>query len=325
MIRSVARVAGWLMLVAALAPAPCALAQQAARQARIGVLVQEPHPALDSLREGLRELGHVEGQTLRIDYRWGEGRYDRYPALAAELVALGVDAIVAWGSPATLAAKQATTTIPIIVIMGDPIGVGAVTSLARPGGNVTGLSTMNVELEEKRLELLKDLVPRLARVAVVMNPTNPYADVAIEHVRRAAAAMRLTLETHAAADAEGLDPMFDALRRSKPDAVLVFADTLLLRRRSAMVNVMAESRLPAIYAYREYVEVGGLISYATDFPDLFRRAASYVDKVLTGAKPGDLPIQQPAKFRLSINLRTADVLGLKVPPDLLDRADEVIE
>jgi putative tryptophan/tyrosine transport system substrate-binding protein len=270
-------------------------------------------------------LGYIEKQSLHFEYRFAEGRAERYPALAAELVRLSADAMVAWGTPASLAAKQATSVVPIVMISGDPIAVGLVPGLAHPGANVTGLSTLAADLEGKRIELLKELVANLARVVVLSNPTNPFCIVAVESARAAATALHFDLEVVEAAKERDLDRAFLTLRRQRPDAVLTVADPFLTSQRTRVAAFMIENRLPSMYTYREDVLAGGLISYATNYYDIFRRAAILTDKILKGAKPADLPIQQPTKFELVINLNTAKVLGLEIPPMLLARADEVIE
>jgi putative ABC transport system substrate-binding protein len=302
-----------------------ATAQRSTEVRRVGVLANEPWPPLEGLRDGMRGLGYVEKQGLQFEYRFADGRAERYPALAAELVRLPADAIVAWGTPASLAAKQATGTVPIVMISGDPIAVGLVPGLAHPGANVTGLSTLAADLEGKRIELLKELLASLARVAVLSNPTNPFCVVAVERARVAAQVLHLDLEVVEIAEERGLDHAFVKLSRQRPDAVLTVADPLLTSQRTRIAPFMIENRLPSMYTYREDVLAGGLISYATNYYDIFRRAASLTDKVLKGAKPADLPIQQPIKFELIINLKTAKALGLDVPPTLLARADEVIE
>jgi len=302
-----------------------ATAQRSTEVRRVGVLANEPWPPLEGLRDGMRGLGYVEKQGLQFEYRFADGRAERYPALAAELVRLPADAIVAWGTPASLAAKQATGTVPIVMISGDPIAVGLVPGLAHPGANVTGLSTLAADLKGKRIELLKELLASLARVAVLSNPTNPFCVVAVERARVAAQVLHLDLEVVEIAEERGLDHAFVKLSRQRPDAVLTVADPLLTSQRTRIAPFMIENRLPSMYTYREDVLAGGLISYATNYYDIFRRAASLTDKVLKGAKPADLPIQQPIKFELIINLKTAKALGLDVPPTLLARADEVIE
>jgi putative ABC transport system substrate-binding protein len=314
------------LLGGAVIAAPLAATAQRSTEVRsVGVLANEPWPPLEGLRDGMRGLGYVEKQGLQFEYRFAEGRAERYPALAAELVRLPADAIVAWGTPASLAAKQATSTLPIVMISGDPIAVGLVPGLAHPGANVTGLSTLAADLEGKRIELLKELLASLARVAVLSNPTNPFCVVAVERARVAAQALHLDVEVIEAEGERGLDNAFVKLSRQRPDAVLTVADPFLTSQRTRIATFMIENRLPSMYTYREDVLAGGLISYATNYYDIFRRAAILTDKVLKGAKPADLPIQQPIKFELIINLKTAKALGIEFPPMLLARADEVIE
>ena len=302
-----------------------AIAQGSAEVRRVGVLANEPWPPLEGLRDGMRGLGYIEKQGVHFEYRFAEGRAERYPALAAELVRLPADAIVAWGTPASLAAKQATGTVPIIMISGDPIAVGLVSGLANPGANVTGLSTLAADLEGKRIELLKELLATLGRIAVLSNPTNPFCIVAVERARVAATALHLDLEVVEAAEERDLDSAFLTLSRQRPDAVLTVADPFLTSQRTRIAAFMVGSRFPSMYTYREDVLAGGLIGYATNYYDIFRRAAMLTDKILKGAKPADLPIQQPTKFELVINLKTAKALRLDVPATVLARADEVIE
>ena len=278
-------------------------------------------PPLDGLREGLRDLGYVEGESLRLEYRWAEGRYDRYPDLAAELVALPVDAIVTVTTPAALAAQRTTSRIPIIMAaIGDAISTGLVSNLAHPGGNITGFSSLAPDLGVKRVEFLKDLVPTLSRLAVLSNTTNPYAALELERVQPAAVALEIRLQVVSASDDDQLSALLETVRRQSFDGVLVINDQFLLSRRDRIVSFMAETRLPAVYGYREFVDIGGLA-----YRSQFRQAAGYIDKVLHGAKPGDLPVQQPTKFELVINLKTANALGLAVQPAILGRVDEVIE
>ena len=302
-----------------------ARAEQGQRGRLIGVLANEPWPPLEGLRDGMRALGYIDERALHLEYRFAKGRAERYPALAAELVRLPADAIVAWGTPASLAAKQATGTVPIVMISGDPIAVGLVPGLAHPGANVTGLSTLAADLEGKRIELLKELLANLARVAVLSNPTNPFCTVAVQNARAAAMALHLDVEVVEAAQERDLDRAFLTLSRQRPDAILTVADPFLTSQRTRLAAFMIENRFPSIYTYREDILAGGLISYATNYYDVFRRAAMLTDKILKGAKPAELPIQQPTKFELIINLKTAKALGLVVPAMLLARADEVIE
>jgi putative tryptophan/tyrosine transport system substrate-binding protein len=306
-------------------------AQQAGRVYRI-VYLGNSSAALeadlvDAFRQGLRNLNYVEGQNIVIAYRWAEGRTDRFPALVAEAVGLKADVILTSGTPATLAAKDGTRTIPIVIAaMGDPIAAGVVPSLARPGGNITGLASMSPEIDGKRLELLKELVPRLSRIAVLWNPTNPNNVARINHIQAAAKTLRLTLDPLVGAgDGQDLDKGFGAIVSGGAEALVVESDRALLAHRAQIVDFAARRRLPALYPYREFVQAGGLVSYAPSYPAMFRRAATYVDKILKGTKPAELPVQQPTEFELVINLITARALGMTIPQSLLLRADQVIE
>jgi ABC-type uncharacterized transport system substrate-binding protein len=302
-------------------------AQRAGKVVTIGILAIEPFPPIDSFRQRLQELGYIEGKNVSFESRYAEGRNQRFRELAEELVATRVDVILTWGTPALLAAKQATKTIPIVMgAIGDPIASGAVSSLARPGGNVTGLSSQASELEGKRLELLKELVPNLSHIAVLVNPTNrAYTTPALQHARLVAETLKVTLGVHEAYDAATLDTELDSLNRERPRALLVFADQFMVNQRRRLAQFALKNALPSAYAFKEHADAGGLLVYATNYHDLFRRAANYVDKILKGAKPGDLPIEQPTKFELVINLKTAKALGLTIPQSLLQRADEVIQ
>jgi putative ABC transport system substrate-binding protein len=284
-------------------------------------------PLLDAFRQGLRELGWVEGQNIVIDYRFAEGRFDRLPDLAVELVQLKVDIIVAQPTPAAAAAKNATKTIPIVMIsVGDPVGLGLIASLARPGGNVTGSSySVGLEITGKLLELLKETVPKARRVAILSNPANPAHPLAIREVSVAARSLGVQLQLLEARGPNEFDGAFAAMAKERVGALLVVADGLFILHRARLADLAARSRLPAIYGYREHVEVGGLMSYGSSTRDLYRRSATFVDKILKGAKPADLPVEQPTKFELVINLQTAKALGLTIPPSLLGRADEVIQ
>jgi putative tryptophan/tyrosine transport system substrate-binding protein len=282
---------------------------------------------VDAFVQSLRELGHVDGENVAIEYRWAEGQDNRLPNLAAELVRLGPDVIVTTGTPGTIAAKQATSTIPIVFASsGSPIAAGLVASLARPGGNVTGFTLSGAELEGKRVQLLKETVPGLSRLAVVWNPANPPSFEFYQFTKAAAAALGLTLQP--IVEVRQIDDFKDAFSTivsGKPDAMTVLPDRFLLAHRNEVVSFAANNQLPAVYPYRAYVVAGGLMSYAPNDIDQFRRTAVYVDKVLKGAKPADLPVQEPIKFELVINLRTARALALTVPEKLLVGADEVIE
>ena len=314
------------LLAAVTMPAFAARAQKGDQMRRIGILVEGPLKPFDAFRQRLRELGWSEEQNVGFAYRWAEGDDTRYPALAAELIALKVDVIVTWGLPAALAAKEATGTVPIVMgAIGTTLDNALVPNLAHPGGNITGFSSLNFEITGKHVELLKDLIPGIGRVAVLSNSTNPGTAVAIRYAEAAAKTIGLTLDNVQIGEASDLETALPALGRTRSDAALVLADTLLLAQRQRIVEFMMANRLPAIYAYREFAKAGGLISYSPDFDDLFRQAAAYVDKILRGANPGDLPVQQAAKFKMVVNLKTAEALGLTVPSLILAQADEVIE
>ena len=302
-----------------------ALAQTPSRLWKIGVLANEPWPPLEGLRDGLRDLGYVEGKTHLFVYRFAQGQAERFPALASELVNLPVDVIVSWGTPASLAAHQATDTIPIVMSAGDPIGAGIVAGLARPGRNVTGMSVQMAEQEGKRLELLNKLLPNISRVAILSNPSNPYCAIAVGEARRGATALNLQFDLMEASDARSLEAAFLTLSRIRPDAVLVVADPFLAGERVRIADEMIKNKLPSVYSYHEHVRAGGLMTYTTNYYDVFRRQGLFIDKIFKCAKPGDLPVQQPTKFDLVINLKTAMALGLEIPPPLLALADEVIE
>jgi putative ABC transport system substrate-binding protein len=303
-----------------------ARAQQRVRNVRIGVLGTSPLPPLQRLFRKLPEYGYVEGRNLRLEMRFAEGRDDRYPALAAELVALPVDVIVTWGTPAALAAKQATTTIPIVMgSIADPVSVGVVSNLARPEGNITGFSSQNVDLEVKRLELLKELLPQLARVGILGNAANPFLDVVLKKLRPTADQMRIALELVEVYNSDQIEGALVRLDQARPDAVLVPSDNLLLTKRREIAAALARSKLPAAYAIREFATAGGLIVHGANLGVLFEHAAGYVDRILKGTRPADLPVQLATEFELIINLKAAAALGLTIPPTLLGRADEVID
>jgi putative ABC transport system substrate-binding protein len=304
-------------------------AQQPAKVPRIGFLTT-PSPTaaayyLEAFREGLRELGYVEGKTIAIEYRFAEGRPERLPALAAELVRLKVDVIVTGGPPAPEDAKQATSTIPIVfAVAGDPVGEGLVASLARPGGNVTGLASIAAEVVGKQLELLKEVVPKISRVAVLLNPSHSAHPLMSRQAEGAARALGMQLHILQAGPAE-IDAAFAAMRSQGVGGVLVLRGSLFLAQRRQIAALAAKNGLPAVYGTREEAEAGGLMAYGASLPLLYRRAATYVDKILKGAKPADLPVEQPTKFELIINLKTARALGLTIPQSLLGRADAVIQ
>jgi len=321
-----------VILACSLLAAPCTPdAQPAGHAHHIGVLSSRTplaaHIYVEALQQGLRALGYVEGQNMAIAYRYAEGEAKRLPVLAAELVRLQVDVIVAWGAQAISAAQHATRTIPIVMAgTADPVAAGFVASLARPGGNITGLSDLSVELPGKRLELLKETVPQSARIAVLTDPAAPYHAAKMSSLRVAAQALGVHLHVVEVRRVDELDSAFAALLQVGTDALFVMeGDPLLLALSGRTVELAARHRLPAMYERKETVAAGGLISYGSNIPETSYRAAAYVDKILKGATPADLPVEQPTKFELVINLKAAKALGLTMPPSLLFLADEVIQ
>jgi len=319
----------FIALVGAAAVWPLAAkAQQPTKTYRIGML-ETVSPALntaelEAFRRGLRELGYVEGQTYKIEYRFADGQAERFPELADELVRLGVDLIVTRGTPATIAAKTATRKIPVVMAsVGEPLLI--VDSLARPGGNVTGLSAFVTVMTSKRLELTRELVPRLSRIGLFHNMGNPVAPPQWEETKTAAQSWGIDAELLDVRSDEDIGHAFDRAKERHVDALLVGLDGLIQAHRQTIASLATQNRLPAVYSGREFIEAGGLLSYAVSYPDLYRRATIYVDKIFKGVKPADLPVEQPTKFELIINLRAAKTLGLTIPPTLLARADEVIE
>jgi len=301
-------------------------AQQAGKVYRIAILANEPSSAIEGLRHGLRELGYVEGHNVTFEYAWAGPRSDRFPALAADVVRRRADFIVPWGTAAALAAKKATATIPIVLgAVGDPVGGGVVTSLARPGGNITGLSSLAFELDAKRLELLKQLAPRVSRVAVLWNSDNPGQVVSSKAAIVAAQKLGVRLVFVSVTEAPTLEAVLEKVSRQKADGLLVMAEPSLIAHGGRIAAFAMKSRMPAVYSYPEHAQAGGLLTYATSYYDLFRRAATYVDRIVKGAKPGDLPIEQPTKFELIVNVRTTKALGVTIPPSLRLRVDQVIE
>lgn len=277
-------------------------------------------------REGLRELGYVEGRNALIEYRWAEGKYARFPALIAELVASKVDVIVTAGTPASIAVTKAAPSTPLVMVaVGDPVGTGLVATLARPGGNVTGVSSIAPQLEGKRLELLREVIPGVSHVAVLWNPDNPFHAGSLREMRAAAQALGIRINLQGIRTAADLPAAFAAMLRERPEALLVLADRVFLHSRERIMEFAAQHRLPGVHAYRELVEAGGLMSFGPSYEDMHRRAAYFVDKILRGAKPADLPVEQPSTFVLVINLRAARALGITMPQSLLLRADRVIE
>jgi putative ABC transport system substrate-binding protein len=306
-----------------------ALAQQPKKIPRIGflnALFPTTNPArIEAFRQGLRDVGYVEGKNIIIDYRYAERKVDRLPALAAELVHLKVDVIVTSASQETRAAKEATNTIPIVMINeGDPVATGFVASLARPGGNITGLSTLSPELSGKRLELLKEILPKLSRVAVLGSSTSPDNTDTLRELETAAQELKIKLQYLDVLNPNDIETAFRAAGKEGADAVIVLSNSMLTSQRRQIIDLAVKSRLPASYARPEFVESGGLMTYGVSLIDNSRRAASYVDKILNGANPADLPVEQPTKFELVINLKTAKQIGLIIPPNVLARADRVI-
>ena len=300
--------------------------QQAGKVYRIGFLRagQPPESYLDGFQQGLRERGYVYGQNVVVEFRATDGSVDPLPRLTEELLRLKVDVFLASAAPAAVAVRRATTSVPIVFVgVVDPVGLGLVPSLGRPGGSITGLATTSADFAGKRLELLRAIVPSLRRVAVLWHPANPTNPIQLKGAQAAARALGMRLEP---VSIQGPND-FDSASKAVPgaDGLLFLESPLFTTHRARLAELAARSRLPAIYGQREYVEVGGLMSYGTHFKDLYRRAAWYVDKILKGAKPGDLPVEQPTNFELVINLKTAKALGLTIPPSLLQRADQVIE
>ena len=303
-------------------------AQQPGNVPRIGFLSQAPPagPNIEAFRQGLRERGYVEGKTIVIEYRDAEGKPDRLPSLTSDLVRLKVNGIVVVGSEAALAAKNATTVIPIIMaVASDPVGTGLVASLARPGGNITGISSFGPESSGKRLELLKELVPGLSRVAALAYNANPAYKLQLNEVESAAQALKLQLQVLEVREPNDFDGAFGAAKKGRAGAVNILTSSFLSAHRKKLVDSAEKSNLPVIYASAAFVEAGGLMSYGPSQVDNYRRAATYVDKILKGAKPADLPVEQPTKFEFIINLKAAKQIGLTIPPNVLARADKVIK
>jgi putative ABC transport system substrate-binding protein len=315
------------MAVLLLAP-PLAEAQQAEKVYRIGLLglsSRSDVTGLAALHQGLRDLGYEEGKNLVIEYRWAEGRYDRLPALADELVRLKVDVLITYATPGARAAKQATTTIPIdVASMGDAVATGIVPNLARPGGNITGSQSHFPEVMGKRVEMLREVIPRLARVAVLFNPANPALPPALRVMEVTARSLAIELQLIEAPSPQDFGAAFTAMAQRRSEGFVVVDDPVLRSHGRAIAELAAKRRLPSV-GEREYAEDGGLLAYAVNRPEVWRRAAYFIDRILKGTKPGDLPVEQPRKFDLVVNKRTAKLLGLTVPPSLLLRADQVIE
>ena len=307
----------------------CVPAQgQQTRVPRIGLLSPGragPSPGHEAFRQGLYALGYVEGKNIVIEHRFAEGKPESFLDLATELVHLKVDVIVAGSFPGTRAVKQATSTIPIVTISADPVGTGLAQSLSRPGGNVTGFSYMTPDLSGKRLELLKEAVARLTRVAVLWNSAYSHEVLAFRETELAAKALGVQLQFLEVRDSNEFDAAFSAMARKRTEALIVFENVITIFHRRLIADLAAKNRLPSMYERREFVEDGGLIAYGPSVPDMYRRAATFVDKILKGTKPQDLPVEQPTKFELIINLKTAKQIGVTIPPNVLARADQVIK
>ena len=318
----------YLLATYFLATAVIAAAQPSDKVRRLGVLGFDAVASktfIEAFRRGLTELGHVEGQNIIIEYRWAEGKPERLPKLAAELVALKVDVIFAAAAPVIRAAKNATKTTPIVFeMLADPVSAGFVNSLAKPGGNLTGVAGLAPELGGKRLELLKEIVPRLNSVAVLANPGNPNFQSVLKESQRAAAILKVRLQILEVRNPAGLGEAFATMLKGGAEALTVFPDPMLLREQNTIVNFAAKNRLPTVYGISGVVENGGLMTYAPSQTEMWHRAATYVDKILKGTKPADLPVEQPTKFELIINLKAAKQIGLTIPPNVLARAGRVI-
>jgi putative tryptophan/tyrosine transport system substrate-binding protein len=318
-----------LFAAALLSTVPFSEAQEAKKVPRIGFLLVggfTDTSRADAFRQGLQQLGYVEGKNIVIEWRRAEGKLDRLDELAAELVRLKVDVFVTSGNAVTRAAKKATSTIPIVTsLVSDPVENGFIASLARPGGNITGLTSLGAELSGKRLELLKETIPRLSRVMVLGNSHTPGNSQAVQQTETVARVMGVQLIYKDVQTVTDIDAAFKTLSKNRSDAVFMLPNAVLLAHRRRVVELTIENRLPMMYDAKEYVQIGGLISYAADAEDLFRRSSIYVDKILKGAKPADLPVEQPKKFEFVINLKTAKQIGLTIPPNVLARADKVIK
>jgi putative ABC transport system substrate-binding protein len=318
-----------LMIIVGLTATPVAEAQQPARIERIGNLnavavTDNPH-RFAALLQGLSELGYVEGKNIAIERRFADGKFDRLPALAKELVNLNVAVIVTTGGISTRAARAATSTIPIVMAQdNDPVGNGFVASLARPGGNITGLATLAPELSGKRLDLLKETVPKLTRVAVLGTSANPGNAQSLKEIEVAAGALKLQLQQQDVLLAKDIEPAFRAAAKSRVDAVIVLVSSVLNSNRAKVAELAVKNHLPVIYPFQEFVDAGGLMSYGVSFVELYRRSATFVDKILKGRKPADLPVEQPTAFEFIVNLKAAKQIGLMIPPNVLARADRVI-
>ena len=301
-------------------------AQQTAKVPRIGIVGNAPTALWEAFEQGLKKLGYVPNQSIALEYRWSEGKPERFPALVSDLVGRKVDVLVVVGESGARAAKQATANIPIVMLAtADPVASGLVASFARPGGNITGLLSAPTELNGKRLELLKELVPGLSRVAVLGHATDPAVARLFKETQNAATVLNLTVQVHRVSEPMELESAFAEIGRAGPGGLFVIPNPFMFINRAKIAELAAKSRVPAVYGFRENVEAGGLMSYASDLREIWVRGATYVDKILKGAKPGELPIEQPTKYELVINLKTARALGITIPQLVLLRADRVIE
>ena len=321
---------GFIISLGILLGSLAAQAQQTGNVYRIGFLGNST-AALEAnlvgpFREGLRDLGYVEGRNVLIEYRWAEGKYDRFPALIGELLALKVAVIVTAGTPATLAVKKATTSVPLVMTaVGDPVGTGIVPSLSHPGGNITGLTAISTEMDAKRLELLREVVPSVSYIALLWNAGSPLQVLAEKQVQAAAQVLRMRVLSLGVKTEEEIKSALAVMARERLDALLVLADRLLLHHRVLIMDFATRHRLPGVHAYRELVEAGGLMSFGPSYADMHKRAAYFVDRILKGAKPGDLPVERPRTFELVINLKVAKALGLTIPQSVLLRGTEIIQ
>jgi putative ABC transport system substrate-binding protein len=320
----------WLVTPLLLACVHLAEAQQAKKVPRIGVFLPASASAtaqlVEAFRQGLREHGYVGERDFTIEPRYAEGKIERFASLAAELVRFNVDVIVAGSTPGAIAAKNATGVVPIVIVTtGDPVASGLVASLARPGRNITGVTALGQELSGKRLEVLKEAVPTVSRVAVLSNPTNPDSELSLKGMEVAARELGVQFSTHEVRDPTEFDKAFEATNRERAGALMVLPDPMFVSERGRIVALSAKNRLPAMYAHREYMEAGGLMFYGASLAEMWRRAATYVDKILKGAKPAHLPVEQPTKFDFVVNLKAAKQIGLTIPPNVLARADKVIK
>jgi putative ABC transport system substrate-binding protein len=319
----------WLVVLVLLAAATFTEAQQTGKIPRIGFQSDSPLASIaervEGFRQGLRELGYIEGKDIIIEWRSSDGKLDRRPEIVAELVRLKVDLIVSGGPTVTRALREVTTTIPIVMGQDtDPVGNGFIASLAKPGGNITGLSNQASEMSGKKLELLKEIVPKLSRVAIIGNSTVPGDALALRETVLAAGAYQVYLNYLDVQDAKDIEPMIRTAAKGHADAIIVLGNPIFNLQRQQVTDLVVKHRLPATYSQPEYVEAGGLMTYGTNYPELFRRAAAYVDKILKGARAADLPVEQPKKFEFIINLKAAKQIGLTIPPNVLARADKVI-